>query len=202
MLELGLEIQESTIICGIDEAGRGPLAGPVAAAAVVLPNDFPLEILADSKKLSLKKREEAFRLVKAYASWSLAWASHNEIDSLNILRATMLAMQRAYSALDCKFEIALVDGNCLPDLPCRARTIIKGDSKIPQIMAASIIAKVSRDNLMLEYDELYPEYGYRKHKGYATREHIKACLEFGPSPIQRLSFSYRTERAGDRLPGF
>jgi len=187
------------LVCGIDEAGRGPLAGPVAAAAVVLPDGFPLEGLDDSKALSASRREAAYaRIVEGALAWSVAWAYPCEIDELNILGATLLAMRRAYgevaSALARKGgaapEAVYVDGNRLPDLgrPCLA--VVKGDAIVPSIMAASILAKVSRDRAMERYDWLYPEYGYARHKGYPTREHRAACRALGPSPIQRMSFDY------------
>ena len=186
-------------VCGIDEAGRGPLAGPVSAAAVVLPDDFPLEVLGDSKALSAKRREKAYALIVERAlAWSVAWAYPCEIDEINILGASLLAMRRAY--LGAASSLAslsrahprevYVDGNRLPDLgrPCLA--VVKGDAIVPAIMAASILAKVARDRAMERYDWLYPEYGYARHKGYPTAAHREACRRLGPSPIQRMSFNY------------
>jgi ribonuclease HII len=186
-------------ICGIDEAGRGPLAGPVSAAAVVLPEAFPLVVLGDSKALSARRREAAWSLIVERAcAWSVAWAWPCEIDALNILGASLLAMRRAYlglasilaaRGLEAPAEV-YVDGNRCPDLgrPCEA--VIKGDGLVPAIMAASILAKVARDRAMERYDWLYPEYGYARHKGYPTAAHREACLRLGPSPIQRSSFNY------------
>lgn len=184
-------------VCGIDEAGRGPLAGPVSAGAVVLPEGFPLGALGDSKALSSRRREEAYALIaEGSIAWSVAWAYPCEIDELNILAASLLAMRRAYLGLEGLLRDAglgppaevYVDGNRLPELgrPCLA--VIAGDAIVPAIMAASILAKVARDRAMERYDWLYPEYGYARHKGYPTREHREACIRLGPSPIQRLSF--------------
>jgi ribonuclease HII len=187
-------------VCGLDEAGRGPLAGPVSAGAAVLPAGFPLEVLDDSKALSAKRREEAYALiVEGALAWSVAWAYPCEIDELNILRASLLAMRRAYLGLEARLRAAglpapaevLVDGNRLPELgrPCAA--LVRGDAIVPAIMAASILAKVARDRAMERYDWLYPEYGYARHKGYPTAAHRAVCRELGPSPIQRMSFNYR-----------
>jgi ribonuclease HII len=189
-------------VCGLDEAGRGPLAGPVAAGAAVLPAGFPLDALGDSKALSPRRREAAYALiVEGAAAWSVAWAHPCEIDELNILGASMLAMRRAYLDLARRLALAglappaevYVDGNREPDLgrPCSA--VVKGDAVVPAIMAASILAKVARDRMMERYDWLYPEYGYARHKGYPTAAHRAACRELGPSPIQRASFSYERE---------
>jgi ribonuclease HII len=186
-------------VCGIDEAGRGPLAGPVSAGAVVLPDGFPLDALDDSKALSAARREEAYSLiVEGALAWSVAWAYPCEIDELNILGATMLAMRRAYVDVAAALaraggsapEAVYVDGNRLPELgrPCQA--VVKGDAIVPAIMAASILAKVARDRAMERYDWLYPEYGYARHKGYPTAAHREACRRLGPSPIQRMSFDY------------
>jgi ribonuclease HII len=177
-------------VCGIDEAGRGPLAGPVCAAAVVLPEGFPLQLLGDSKALGKAARERAYAAILESCDCCVAWAWPAEIDRINILRATMLAMARAYEGLRERPDLVLVDGNRTPDLPCARQAIVKGDGKIHAIMAASILAKVSRDRAMERYDWLYPEYGYARHKGYPTAEHRAACRRLGPSPIQRLSFSY------------
>ncbi len=180
-------------VCGIDEAGRGPLAGPVCAAAVVLPEAFPIGLLADSKALGKAARERAYAAIVEACDYSVAWAWPAEIDRLNILGATMLAMARAYEGLKERPDLALVDGNRTPDLPCAREAIVKGDAKVHAIMAASILAKVSRDRAMERYDWLYPDYGYARHKGYPTAEHRAACRRLGPSPIQRLSFSYAKE---------
>jgi ribonuclease HII len=178
-------------VCGIDEAGRGPLAGPVAAAAAVLPADFPIEVLADSKVLSAAKRESAYALIVERAvAWSIAWASPAEIDELNILRASLLAMRRAYRGLGISPDRVYVDGNRCPELGRPSIAVIKGDSIVPAIMAASILAKVARDRAMEHFDRLYPEYGYARHKGYPTAEHRETCRRIGPSPIQRGSFRY------------
>jgi len=181
-------------ICGIDEAGRGPLAGPVAAGAAILPADFPVEALDDSKALSAPRREAAYALVVERAvAWAVAWASPEEIDELNILGASLLAMRRAYLALGDagrRAERVFVDGNRFPDLGRPSWPVIKGDAIVPAVMAASILAKVSRDREMLRYDGLYPGYGYARHKGYPTAEHREACRRLGPSPIQRKSFKY------------
>lgn len=194
-----------TFICGLDEAGRGPLAGPVSAGAVILPPGFPVEILNDSKKLSEKKRLAAEPVIKDNACWAVAFVGHETIDRINILEASMLAMRNAYlmmmekfpfwleahgfSAEDCSVS-AVADGNRCPDIPCEARAEIKADGKYAEVMAASILAKTARDRLMYEYDKLYPEYGYAGHKGYPTKAHRDICRRIGPSPIQRLSFKY------------
>ncbi len=191
--------------CGFDEAGRGPLAGPVTAGCVILPADFPLELLNDSKKLSEKKREAAEAVIKEKALWGLGIVDHETIDRINILQASMLAMRRAYDMMMLDFEkwcasqgisssavqiSAVTDGTSCPDLPCQCRCEPKADGKYPAVMAASIIAKVARDRIMTDYDRLYPQYGYARHKGYPTKAHRQICRQIGPSPIQRLSFSY------------
>ena len=177
------------VVCGIDEAGRGPLAGPVFAAAVILPLDCEIEGLNDSKKLTEKKREELFDVVieKALA-YSVASASEKEIDEINILNATFLAMRRAYEGLGIKADKALIDGNKKPGLPCEEETVVKGDAKSMSIAAASILAKVSRDRYMLEMAKLYPEYQFEKHKGYGTKLHYEMIREHGISEIHRLTF--------------
>jgi len=178
-------------VCGIDEAGRGPLAGPVAAGAAILPADFPLEALGDSKALSAARREAAYSLIVERAvAWSVAWASPREIDELNILQASLLAMRRAYLALATTPRLVFVDGNRFPDLGRDSWPVIKGDAIVPAVMAGSILAKVARDRIMERYDRLYPEYGYSRHKGYPTAEHREACRRYGPSPIQRSTFKY------------
>ncbi len=178
------------LVCGVDEAGRGPLAGPVCAAAVILPLDAEIEGLNDSKKLSEKKREALFDIIKEKAiSYSVAFASVEEIEEFNILEATYLAMNRAIDGLEIKPDFALIDGNRMPKgISVPAFTVIKGDALSCSIAAASILAKVTRDRLLLEYDKEYPEYNFKKHKGYGTKEHTEAILKYGPSPIHRLSF--------------
>ncbi len=176
-------------VAGVDEVGRGPLAGNVVAAAVILDWDNPIEGLADSKKLTEKKRDELFDLIfeKAKAV-SIGQASPEEIDRINILQASLLAMSRAVDRLSVQPDFALVDGNKLPQLSMPAEAIIKGDQKVQAIAAASIIAKVTRDRQMLEADALYPEYGFKQHKGYPTKLHMNALSEHGPTPIHRQSF--------------
>lgn len=177
------------LVAGVDEVGRGPLAGPVVAAAVILDPQRPIEGLMDSKKLSEKKREQLSAIIRQQAlAWSIGRAEVEEIDRINILQASLLAMKRAVEGLATKPEMALVDGNKLPDLDCPAEAIVKGDSKVPVISAASIIAKVARDNEMLELDKQYPGYGLAKHKGYPTKVHIQALEELGVSPIHRVSY--------------
>lgn len=175
-------------VCGVDEAGRGPLAGPVCAAAAILGEE--IEGLNDSKKLSEKKREELFPVIKEKAlSYSIAFASVEEIEKYNILNATYLAMNRAIEGLDIPADFALIDGNRVPtDISVPCETVIKGDAKSASIAAASILAKVTRDRLMLEEDKKYPEYNFKKHKGYGTKEHTDAILKYGVSPIHRPSF--------------
>lgn len=177
-------------ICGVDEAGRGPLAGPVCAAAVILPEDAEIKGLNDSKKLSEKKREALFDVVKNTAvAWSVAWASVEEIEKYNILNATFLAMNRAIEGLDIKSDYALIDGNRIPkDIKIPCETVVKGDSLSMSIAAASILAKVSRDRLMLELDKQYPMYEFKKHKGYGTAAHMALIREFGPCECHRPSF--------------
>ena len=177
------------VICGVDEAGRGPLAGPVFAAAVVLPDGLEDLGLNDSKKLSEKKRDLLFDLIKEKAvAYSIASADQNEIDDLNILNATFLAMKRAVEGLSVKPDLALIDGNRKPRTGVEEVTIVKGDAKSISIAAASILAKVSRDRYMLELDKQYPEYDFAKHKGYPTQLHYEKIKEHGISPVHRLSF--------------
>jgi ribonuclease HII len=187
-------------MCGIDEAGRGPLAGPVYAAAVILPEDFPIAQLDDSKALSAARREAAFALILARArAWAIDWAGPAEIDSLNILGASLLAMERSHASLLKLLAssslapplLTLVDGNRLPRLRGEALALVGGDALHPAIMAASILAKVARDRAMERYDWLWPEYGYARHKGYPTKAHREAVLALGPSPIQRRDFRVR-----------
>lgn len=178
-----------TAICGVDEAGRGPLAGPVCAAAVILPENTIIDGVNDSKKLSEKKREMLFDVIKEKArSYSIAFASVEEIEELNILNATMLAMKRAIDGLDVKADFAMIDGNKTPDIDIPCEFIIKGDAKSMSIASASILAKVSRDRLLYKYAEEYPEYHFDKHKGYGTKVHIEALKEYGPCPYHRPSF--------------
>lgn len=178
------------IICGVDEAGRGPLAGPVCAAAVILPENLVIDGLNDSKKLSEKKREMLFDVIKEKAvAYSIAFGSVEEIENVNILNATFLAMNRAIEGLDVKPDYCLIDGNRVPkDIKFPCETVIKGDSKSYSVAAASILAKVTRDRLMLEYDKKYPAYKFAKHKGYGTKEHYEAIRENGFCEIHRLSF--------------
>lgn len=177
------------VVCGIDEAGRGPLAGSVYAAAVILPEDVFIDGLNDSKKLSEKKREALFdEIIEKSESYCIAVASAREIDELNILGATFLAMQRAVDGLAVKPDFALVDGNRLPELPCAAEAVVKGDSKSASIAAASILAKVARDRYMRELDERYPEYQFAKHKGYGTKLHYEMLAQYGMCPEHRRSF--------------
>ena len=188
-LEEELYAQGAKLICGVDEAGRGPLAGPVCAAAVILPRGLEIEGLNDSKKLSEKKREELFEQIKAKAiAYGIAFAEVEEIEEMNILNATFLAMRRAAAQLECTPDIALVDGNRDPGLEIDTRLVVKGDSRCADIAAASILAKVTRDRYMLEMDRIYPQYLFSKHKGYGTKAHYEALREFGPSPIHRPSF--------------
>lgn len=177
------------LVAGVDEAGRGPLAGPVVAAAVILDPDRSIEGLMDSKKLTESQREVLFDEIKASAlCWAVGRAEVSEIDEINILQASLLAMRRAVEALDPGPDVALVDGNHLPQLNCSGQAIIKGDSKVPAISAASIIAKVTRDREMLELDRQYPGYGLAKHKGYPTKVHMQALVELGVTPIHRRSY--------------
>ncbi len=181
---------EFTLIAGVDEVGRGPLAGPVVAAAVILHPQRPIEGLADSKKLSEKRRELLSRLIKEQAhSWSLGRAEVEEIDRINILQASLLAMKRAVEALPCMPGLALVDGKHAPQLACRVDAIVGGDARIEAISAASIIAKVARDREMVELDRRYPGYGLARHKGYPTRQHLEGLQTLGVSPIHRRSFA-------------
>ena len=180
-----------TCTAGCDEAGRGPLAGPVIAAAVMLNPDQPIAGLADSKQLSAKQRRHLAELIKERAlCWGIGEATVAEIDELNILQATLLAMQRAITALIIRPTQVLVDGNRLPaNLPCPATAIIRGDQTVACISAASILAKVYRDTLMLALDKLYPEYGFKDHKGYGTRQHLEALAKYGITPLHRRSFA-------------
>ncbi|MDR0598918.1 MAG: ribonuclease HII [Treponema sp.] len=219
MREEGRPPEAGGVIVGLDEAGRGPLAGPVAAAAVVLPADFPRETLGDSKKLSPAKREAAAALIRERAAWGIGWSEAPEIDRVNILQASLLAMGRAWEALAAAWPpvrleaqfcpapspgpeaagalaglTAIVDGLYCPPLPIPCRALVKADARIPEVMAASILAKTARDQVMVRYSLLYPQYGYEKHKGYPTRAHREAVARHGPSPIQRLSFTLRVRQ--------
>ncbi len=178
-----------TNICGVDEAGRGPLAGPVCAAAVILPRNHIIEGVNDSKKLSEKKREMLFDVIKTQAlSYSIAFATVEEIENLNILEATMLAMKRAVKGLNITPDFVMVDGNKCPEIDIKCESIVKGDANSMSIAAASILAKVSRDRLCYEYAEQYPQYSFDKHKGYGTKLHIEMIKKYGPCPIHRKSF--------------
>ncbi|MCI1269491.1 MAG: ribonuclease HII [Ruminococcus sp.] len=177
------------VLCGVDEAGRGPLAGDVYAAAVILPHDLRINGINDSKKLSEKKREFLYDIiVQKSISWCVATASVEEIDRLNILQATMLAMKRAISGLNSKSDIIIVDGNKAPDVDQNVVTLIKGDATSASIAAASILAKVSRDRYMRKLSETYPQYQFEKHKGYGTKLHTELLLKYGPSEIHRKTF--------------
>ena len=186
------EIEDSlglNVICGVDEAGRGPLAGPVCAAAVILPKHLQIPGLTDSKKLSDKKRRELFPVIQEQAvAYGIGLASEAEIDEINILQATFLAMGRALSQLSIRPEMVLIDGNREADFGLPVRTVVKGDSLSANIAAASILAKVTRDNLLVELAKQYPEYGFEIHKGYGTKAHYEALRTFGPCPIHRKSF--------------
>jgi len=186
------------MICGVDEAGRGPLAGPVCAAAVILPEDTVIEGLNDSKKISEKKREQLFEIIKEKAvAYAIAFGTVEEIEEFNILEATFIAMNRAIEGLSVKAEHALIDGNKEPrgaKIPCTP--IVKGDAKSMSIAAASILAKVSRDRVMEEMDAMYPQYNFKKHKGYPTDLHRDLVKEYGPSPVHRRTFL--TKILGDK----
>ncbi len=193
MLDYSYEIQAHnegfTVVCGVDEAGRGPLAGPVFAGAVILPENYSHEILNDSKKLSEKKRDLVYDdIIKDAISWSVGIATEKEIDEINILNATFLAMKRAVDGLEVKPDLAYIDGNQYPKTGVKEVTIVKGDSKCMSVAAASIIAKVSRDRYMLEVAEKYPEYEFPKHKGYGTKLHYEMIEKYGVSSVHRRSF--------------
>ncbi len=177
------------IICGVDEAGRGPLAGPVYAAAVILPKHLQIPGLNDSKKLSDKRRRELYPVICDQAlAYGIGFATEQEIDEINILQATFLAMERAMAQLKIRPDLALIDGNRQKDFGLPVKTIVKGDSRSANIAAASVLAKVSRDDWMIAMAEKYPEYGFEIHKGYGTRAHYQALEAYGPSPIHRMSF--------------
>ena len=188
-IEQELHAQGFTCVCGVDEAGRGPLCGPVIAAACILPDGLYIEGLNDSKKLTEKKREKLFDIIKKEAvAYSIASADVEEINEMNILEADLLAMRRAIDGLGVKADFAIIDGNIARDFPIPARAVVKGDSKSMSIAAASVLAKVARDRLCLELDREYPQYGIAKHKGYGTKEHKEALRKYGPSPIHRKKF--------------
>ena len=204
MLDYGFDRQYSAsgCVCGTDEAGRGPLAGPVVAAAVILPDGCVIEGLDDSKKLSEKKREKLFDIIRKKAlAYGIAEASNEEIDRINILNASLASMRRAVAQVSetVKPGIVLVDGNRNTDFGIPSVTVVKGDSKSQSIAAASVLAKVYRDRLMAELDRQYPEYDFKKHKGYPTQEHMLAVYEFGPSPVHRKSFLGFLEKDHDKL---
>ena len=176
-------------ICGVDEAGRGPVAGPVCAAAVILPRGKIIEGVNDSKKLTEKRREALYDVIKNEAvSYSIAYATVQEIEEINILNATMLAMKRAVEGLNVKADYAMIDGNRMPDLSIDSECIVKGDARSMSIACASILAKVTRDRLLYQYAKEYPQYHFEKHKGYGTKLHKEALLEYGPCPYHRPSF--------------
>lgn len=188
-IEQSLIDQGYTYICGVDEAGRGPLCGPVVAAACILPTGFYIEGLNDSKKLSPKKRKQVFeQIVENALAYCIAEASVEEIDELNILEADMLAMRRAVEGLKIKADYAIIDGNISRGFSIPTMTVIKGDATSPSIAAASILAKVTRDEMCEQMDRDYPEYGIAKHKGYGTKAHMEALRKYGPSPIHRRKF--------------
>ena len=181
---------DATLIAGVDEVGRGPLCGDVVTAAVILDPNKPIEGLTDSKKLSEKKREALFDIIKQNAlAWCVARASVDEIDEINILHATMLAMQRAVAGLNIKPNYVLVDGNRCPNFGIRTQAVVKGDLLVAEISAASILAKVTRDREMVELDKLYPQYGLAKHKGYPTKDHLNAIEQHGVNHLYRKSFA-------------
>ena len=188
-IEDGCFAEGFQIVCGVDEAGRGPLAGPVCAAAVILPPHLQIPGLNDSKKLTDKRRRELMPVIKEQAlAYGIAFATHEEIDQINILQATYLAMERALAQLNIKPDIALIDGNRAKDFGLPVKTVAHGDSLSASIAAASVLAKVTRDDLMLTMAEEYPQYGFEIHKGYGTKAHYAALTAHGPSPIHRMTF--------------
>ncbi len=188
-IEAALHEKGLSLICGVDEAGRGPLAGPVAAAAVILPEGLVIEGLNDSKKLTEKRRDALYDVITREAlCWAVGLADEREIDEINILQATFSAMRRAVEGLSRVPDYVLVDGNRDPSIGLPTATLVGGDGKAACIAAASVLAKVTRDRLMCEYDELYPVYGFAKHKGYGSKAHYRALLEHGPCPIHRMTF--------------
>ena len=202
MLEFSLEkeclAEGYTVVCGVDEAGRGPLAGPVVAAAVILPIDAKIEGLNDSKKLTAKQRERLYdEICKTAAAWSVAYATEKEIDEINILQATFLAMKRAVAGLKVTPDFVLVDGNRLPAWDFAAKAIVKGDGKSPSIAAASVLAKVTRDRIMEALAQEFPQYEFEKHKGYPTKLHYQKIKEYGISQVHRLSFLKNLDQHDD-----
>lgn len=188
-LERQLHEQGFSAVCGVDEAGRGPLCGPVVAAAVILPDGLYIEGLNDSKKLSEKKRDALYDVIcESAVAYAIAEGSVEEINGTNILEATLLAMRRAITALPIQADFALIDGNVSRDFPLPARAVVHGDAISPSIAAASILAKVTRDRLCVDLDRQYPQYGILKHKGYGTKEHMGALRAYGPAPIHRTKF--------------
>lgn len=188
-IESEVRAQGYELICGVDEAGRGPLCGPVTAAAVILPDGLYIEGLNDSKKISEAKREKLYDIItKEAIAWSVCHASVEEINDTDILSAALLAMRRAIDSLEVKPDFALVDGNVSRGFTLPVRTVVHGDAISPSIAAASILAKVTRDRLCYEMDALYPQYGIAKHKGYSTKDHMDALRKYGPAPIHRTKF--------------
>ena len=188
-IEDGLYASGMQVICGVDEAGRGPLAGPVCAAAVILPPHLEIPGLNDSKKLTDKRRRELYPVILEKAlGYGIAFADHKEIDEINILQATYLAMERALDQLSVKPDIALIDGNRAKNFGLPVQTVVKGDSLSANIAAASILAKVTRDDVMLQMAVSYPQYGFEVHKGYGTKAHYEALAQYGPCPIHRMTF--------------
>lgn len=184
------------MVCGLDEAGRGPLAGPVTAGCAVLPEGFPLDVLGDSKALTERQRERAFALIQEHAAWGLGWCAAAEIDKINILQASLLAMRRAFDDLVSRFpqtlvERAIADGLHRPDVPVPCVALVRGDALEPCVSAASILAKVARDRFMRQAHEDDPRYGFAEHKGYPTAAHRRALELYGPGPLHRLSFSWK-----------
>ena len=188
-IEDGCFAEGYSVVCGVDEAGRGPLAGPVCAAAVILPPHIEIPGLNDSKKLTDKRRRELMPVIKEQAiAYGIAFASHEEIDGINILQATYLAMERALAELSVKPDVALIDGNRAKDFGLPVKTVVHGDSLSASIAAASVLAKVTRDDLMMTLAEEYPQYGFEIHKGYGTKAHYEALSTYGPSPVHRMTF--------------
>ena len=185
-------------VCGVDEAGRGPLAGNVVAAAVIMPEGLIIEGLDDSKKLTEKKREKLYDIILEKAVCSISWATPAEIDEYNILNATMLAMRRAVEGLPVKADVALIDGNCSRGFEIPTQTVVKGDARSYSIAAASVLAKVTRDRQCLEMDAKYPEYGFAGHKGYPTKAHMAKVMELGPCPEHRRSFLSFMNKQNDK----
>ncbi len=183
-----IKSQGYNIVCGIDEAGRGPLIGNVVACAVIFPNGVYVDGINDSKKLTEKRREELYKILTEKVIYGIGMASPSEIDEINILNATMLAMQRAIDNLSVKPDFALIDGNCSRGIKVKNMTVVKGDSKVPSIAAASIIAKVTRDHQCIELDKMYPEYGIAQHKGYSTKYHMDMLRKYGPCKEHRKTF--------------